>query len=52
MTELEIDIYPELPFSKLIEIAPEELSQKERDFFYKTNVDYTFELVASKIKNY
>jgi hypothetical protein len=37
-----LKIYPSLPLSKIIEIKINELSEKERDFFYKTNVDYTF----------
>lgn len=37
-----LNLYPSLPFSKIVEIKPEELSIKEKEYFYKTNVDYTF----------
>ena len=37
-----LKIYPGLALSKIIEIDGNELSEKERHFFYKTNVDYTF----------
>jgi hypothetical protein len=37
-----VSLYPSLPLSKIIEIEPDELSSKESQFFYKTNVDYTF----------
>ncbi|HXI85044.1 MAG TPA: hypothetical protein VNL17_13240 [Verrucomicrobiae bacterium] len=35
-------LYPSVPFPKIIEVSGEELRPKERDFFYKTNIDYTF----------
>ena len=35
-------LYPQLPLSKLIEVRRDEVSQKEFDFYLKTNVDYTF----------
>lgn len=35
-------LYPQLPLSKIIELHPEELAPAEKNFFYKTNVDYTF----------
>jgi hypothetical protein len=37
-----LNIYPELPLSKIIDLERNELSEKERNFFYKTNLDYTF----------
>jgi hypothetical protein len=35
------NIYPQLPFSKIIDINKLTISDKERDFLYKTNIDYT-----------
>src|SRR6266478_3223393 len=35
-------LYPSIPFPKIIEVSNEELKPSERDFFYKTNIDYTF----------
>lgn len=40
--KFKLKIYPSVPLSKIIEIKRNELSEKERNFFYKTNVDYTF----------
>jgi hypothetical protein len=37
-----LNLYPSLPLSKIIDIKVNELSDNERNFFYKTNVDYTF----------
>lgn len=37
-----LTLYPLLPFSKIVQIDPQELTPQERDYFYKTNVDYTF----------
>ena len=37
-----LNLYPSLPFSKIVDVKPEELTTKEKEYFYKTNVDYTF----------
>ncbi len=37
-----LTLYPQLPLASIIEIGPQELSPKERDYFYKANIDYTF----------
>ena len=35
------NIYPQLPFTKIVDIETLNISQNERDFLLKTNIDYT-----------
>jgi len=35
------NIYPQLPFTKIFDIGTLNISQNERDFLLKTNIDYT-----------
>lgn len=35
------DLYPSLPFTSIIDIQDAVLSDKERNFLFKTSVDYT-----------
>jgi hypothetical protein len=35
------NIYPQLPFTKIFDIEALNISQKEKDFLLKTNIDYT-----------
>jgi len=37
-----LSLYPSLPLANLVEIEAGELKPKERDFYLKTSVDYTF----------
>lgn len=39
----QFDLWPSLPFSSIVELEKNEtaLDDKEREFFYKTNIDYT-----------
>jgi len=37
-----LDLYPSIPFAQLINLKELGLGEKERDFLYKTSVDYTF----------
>jgi len=34
-------IIPQLPFSALVDVNNNELNEKEKNFFYKTNIDFT-----------
>ena len=37
-----LSLYPSLPLANLLEVEAGELNPKERDFYLKTSVDYTF----------
>ena len=38
-----LTLWPQLPLAKIIDLEPsDDISESERAFFYKTNVDYTF----------
>jgi len=36
-----LSIYPNLPFSKIVQLDKNEFTLEERDYFYKTNIDFT-----------
>ncbi|MEW5818457.1 MAG: DUF2726 domain-containing protein [Spirochaetota bacterium] len=36
-----MNIYPNLPFSKIVQIDKNEMPSEEQDYFYKTNIDFT-----------
>jgi hypothetical protein len=36
-----LKIYPNLPLSKIVSIDNSELTSEKRDYFYKTNIDFT-----------
>jgi hypothetical protein len=40
--EPNLTLYPQLPFATIVEIELADLSERERDYFYKTSIDYTF----------
>lgn len=37
-----LTLYPSLPLSKIVQVDPREMTHRELEYFYKTNVDYTF----------
>ncbi len=41
MWKCHFNIYPQLPFSKIVDISSLKIEPKERNFLFKTNVDYT-----------